>query len=289
MAIGLIMAGVSIGSSIFSAIRASKEQKKAARKERRARREMNRLKQVYANMDITNPFSDLKNPYENMENMMEDLTINQQQAQFEAEQFQQSQANILSGLRGAAGGSGIAALAQTMAQQGQIAAQRSSASIGQQEAMNQRLQAQEASRIQTLQRQGQANIDQLGAQGEMIRQSRELERTGTMLGMSQRETAAYAQQKAAANEAKWSAISGAVKGAANMFAGFGGGERPLLSGLGGGSNRLGGYNAGESMSDYIQQGLRVGTTDQIQNQFENFDVFGGNRYDSSKYFSNPYG
>ena len=75
MAIGLIMAGVSIGSSIFSAIRASKEQKKAARKERRARREMNRLKQVYANMDITNPFTDLKNPYENMENMMEDLKI----------------------------------------------------------------------------------------------------------------------------------------------------------------------------------------------------------------------
>ena len=172
MAIGLIMAGVSIGSSIFSAIRASKEQKKAARKARRARRAMNRLKQVYANMDITNPFADLKNPYENMENMMEDLTINQQQAQFEARQGAQQRANIMQNLRGAAGSSGIAGLAQALANQGALQTQRISASIGQQEASNQMAAARGAGAIQIAERQG----DQFVQQAKMDREA-------TLLGM----------------------------------------------------------------------------------------------------------
>ena len=45
---------------------------------------MDRLKNIYANLDTSNPFL-------NMENVMEDLTINQKQAQFQAQQFQQSQ------------------------------------------------------------------------------------------------------------------------------------------------------------------------------------------------------
>ena len=50
-------------------------------------------------------------------------------------------------LRGAAGTSGIASLAQAMANQGQLQAQRASASIGMQESQIQRLQAAEASKI----------------------------------------------------------------------------------------------------------------------------------------------
>ena len=69
-----------------------------------------------------------------MENTMEDLTINQQQAEFEKQQAMQSQANIMGQMRGAAGSSGIAALAQSLANQGSLQAQRASASIGAQEA-----------------------------------------------------------------------------------------------------------------------------------------------------------
>ena len=58
-------------------------------------------------------------------------------------------------MRGAAGGSGIASLAQAMAQQGQLAAQRSSASIGSQEAANQRAMATQAANIQNLERSGE--------------------------------------------------------------------------------------------------------------------------------------
>ena len=87
-------------------------------------------KAEYKAMKFTNPFA-------NMENTFEDLTVNQQQAQFQARQGSQQRANIMQGLRGSAGSSGIAGLAQAMANQGQMQTQRISASIGAQESQNQ--------------------------------------------------------------------------------------------------------------------------------------------------------
>ena len=49
-----------------------------------------------------------------MSNPYEDLTVNQLQAQFQARQQQQMTANTMAQLRGAAGGSGIAGLAQAL-------------------------------------------------------------------------------------------------------------------------------------------------------------------------------
>jgi hypothetical protein len=159
---------------------------------------MDQLKAQYASLDTSNPFL-------NQENKFEDLTVNQQQAQFQAQQFQQSQANILDSLRGAAGGSGIAALAQQLAQQGDIAAQRASATIGQQEAANQRMAAQEAARLQTAER-----------QGELISRNLERDQIGTLLGMSQNTYAAYAQAETAAQQAQIDAISGIASDAGSI-------------------------------------------------------------------------
>jgi len=83
-----------------------------------------------------NAYEGMKNQMEGVENAMEDLTVNTQQAEFEAQQNAQNQANIMSQMSGAAGGSGIAALAQSMANQGALQAQKASASIGAQEADN---------------------------------------------------------------------------------------------------------------------------------------------------------
>ena len=91
-------------------------------------------KNAYA--DIKNEFEGLENKYEGMENAFEDLTVNTQQAEFEAQQMQQQQANIMSSMGAAAGGSGIAALAQSMANAGAMQAQKAAASIGAQEADN---------------------------------------------------------------------------------------------------------------------------------------------------------
>ena len=135
-------------SNIFQGIKARKQEKKQRRILQRQKRKQKELEDIYKNIDTSNP-------YLNMENTMEDLTVNQQQADFERQAFQQTQANIMENLRGAAGGSGIASLAQSLAQQGQIAAQRQSASIGAQEAANQRQAASQASQIQRLERQGE--------------------------------------------------------------------------------------------------------------------------------------
>tara|TARA_B100001059_G_scaffold205490_1_gene215585 strand:- start:390 stop:1052 length:663 start_codon:yes stop_codon:yes gene_type:complete len=193
--IPLVSAGVSLATGIFGASRAAKAQRKAEAEEKKKRAEMDRLKGVYANLDTSNPFL-------NMENTMEDLTVNQQQAQFESQQFQQSQANIMSGLRGSAGGSGIAALAQTLAQQGQLNAQRSSASIGRQESANQMAAARQAGTIQMQERRGEVKSRQM-----------KRDQASTLLGMSQQETAAARNQASMAEQAKWSAISGGIQGA----------------------------------------------------------------------------
>lgn len=178
---------------------ANKAQKKAEQDANRAQREMDRLKGVYANLDTSNP-------YLNMENKMEDLTVNQGQAQFEQQMAQQSQANILDSMRGAAGGSGIAATAQALAQQGQLAAQRASVSIGQQEQANQMAERQAASQIQQQER-----------QGEVLSRQQELNKQSTLLGMSQAETAAAREREAQSQQAKTDALAGGLSAIGGFF------------------------------------------------------------------------
>ena len=93
-------------------------------------------RQNYMDFDFADPYASMTNEFEGLENPMEDLTINQQQAQFERQQQQQGMAGIMQGMQGAAGGSGIAGLAQAMAQQQQKNAQQAAATIGAQETKN---------------------------------------------------------------------------------------------------------------------------------------------------------
>tara|TARA_R110000824_G_scaffold13169_10_gene57327 strand:+ start:323 stop:937 length:615 start_codon:yes stop_codon:yes gene_type:complete len=185
---------VSAGVGIAKAISSNKKQKAAERKEAKARAEMDKQKAAFAGLDTSNPFL-------NMENTMEDLTVNQQQAQMVNQQGQQQRANIMGQMKGAAGGSGIAALAQQMAASGQLASQQSAGLIGQQESANQKLERAEASRLQGKEREGEV-------------QSRDWERdkVSTLLGMSQSETAGFADQAAGYEAAKWEGI-GQVSGA----------------------------------------------------------------------------
>ena len=132
-----------------------------------------------------------ENPYKDMENVYEDLTVNQLQAKFQAEQGGQQRANIMQNLKGAAGNSGIASLAQSLANQGAKQALQISASIGMQEAANEKMAARGAEAVQTAERQG----DQFVQQSEINRQS-------TLLGMSMGEAsgANLAAQQAQQNE-----------------------------------------------------------------------------------------
>ena len=132
---------------------------KRAKAEEEAQGEYDKMRTKFMGLETSNIYGDVSNPYANMENVMEDLTVNQQQAQFEAQQGQQQRANIMQQMGGAAGSSGVAGLAQAMANQGQQATQKASASIGQQEAPNQKARAQQAGQLQKLERQGAWKAD----------------------------------------------------------------------------------------------------------------------------------
>ena len=210
------------------------KQRKAAKKEADLAREerakqqaiLEKQKQEYRDIQFTNPYAGMHNQY--AENVFEDLTVNQQQAQFQARQGQQQRANIMAGLRGAAGSSGIAGLAQALANQGQLQAQQISASIGQQEARNQRLAAQG-----DLQRQrGAAAVDLQIRTGDVMLQQAESGRQATLLGMQQGQVAgansAYQQQmlnqqkaNASANAMTTSAITGLAGADWSSFGGGG--------------------------------------------------------------------
>ena len=138
---------LSAGVAVAKMVQGKKQAKQARIDAAAAKQDLDKSRDQFASMDTSNP-------YLNMENTMEDLTVNKQQAEFQQQQQMSSQANIMSSMSGAAGGSGIAALAQSMAQQGSMDAQRSSASIGQQEASNQMAERNMAANIQNKEREG---------------------------------------------------------------------------------------------------------------------------------------
>tara|TARA_R100001460_G_scaffold14182_1_gene31895 strand:- start:14024 stop:14923 length:900 start_codon:yes stop_codon:yes gene_type:complete len=196
--------GLSIVGSVIGAKSARKAQRKAEKQAKKAKKALDRRMKDFQSMDTSNP-------YLNMENVMEDLTIDQRASQFQKEQFQQSQANILDNLRGAAGGSGVAALAQTLAREGQLASQQSAIDIGKQERANQMAERSETARLKGLE-----------IQGEYQQRQDEQYKTETLLGMAQQQYAAKQGQVEQAKQARMDAITGGIQNAAGMFAGFGG-------------------------------------------------------------------
>jgi len=80
----------------------------------------------------------------------EDLTVDTTAAEFMAQQQQQGLADTLGGLKGAAGGGGVAALAQSISGQQSQNLQAARASIATQEQANRQLSAEQAGQIQQM-------------------------------------------------------------------------------------------------------------------------------------------
>ena len=219
-----------MGSSGKDAVRDAKNAAKAQMTEQKAlqataKAGVEKQKQAYKSFEFENVYAGMDTEFENV---YEDLTVNQQQAQFQAQQGAQQRSNIMQDLRGAAGGSGIAGLAQAMAGQGQLAAQQQSAFIGQQESAN---QASKVAGTQDVQRRREV---QMG--GDAAVQQAESGREATLLGMEYGELqaaqagvqGAYGAQQSAmamelervnANKAMTGAIIGGVVGAAGAVVG----------------------------------------------------------------------
>ena len=204
-------AAVGVGAGVAKAISGAKQKKRARAEEAKAKAEMQKQKQAFSQLDTSNP-------YANMEYTMEDLTVNTAEADFMRQQQQENQANIMQQMKGAAGGSGVAALAQTLANQGSMDAQKAAISIGKQEQSNQMAERQMAANLQSQER-----------QGEIMSRDMERNKVSTLLGMAQSETAAAGQKVAAADQKMWSGITGAASslssglGAMNKAGMFSGG------------------------------------------------------------------
>ncbi len=184
------------GMSIASGLKGTSKRKAEMRA---AQKEHDRRKSQYEQLDTSNV-------YANMENTMEELTVNQQAAQFQAEQEQQGLSNTMGAMQGAAGGSGIAALAQSMAGMQSQNLRRASADIGRQESSNQMAAAQQAGNLQLYE-----------AKGELISRDAEQDKVETLYGQAQGDLA----NRTAAVEAGKANIMGGIGGlASGMLGGF---------------------------------------------------------------------
>ena len=212
--VGAVAAGISAVGGIAKAIDGGIKAKKAKKEAAEAQVELDKQKKAFEALDTSNP-------YQNMENTMEDLTVNQKEAEFMKQQQQQNQANILQQMRGAAGGSGIAALAQTLANQGSLDAQKAAASIGTQEAANQKLERQEAAKIQSLER-----------EGEIISRNAQAGKISSLMGMAADEVSQAKAAQAAGQQQMIGGITDTLGAASGALTGqFGEGLQGKLSGL----------------------------------------------------------
>ena len=192
-----VMVSVAVVGGAAKMISANQERKARKKEQERANREMAKQKAALQGLELSNPYADLQNT-------MEDLTINQQQVAYETQQMAVNQANTMQALQGAAGGSGIAGLAQQIMNQGQQAAQRTAANIGQQERANQMAKAQQAAQLQNQR-----------AQGEQWVYNKQQENITGQLRQASAEKAAATEGLIQANTAMWSAgaeIAGGVGG-----------------------------------------------------------------------------
>ena len=186
------------------------------REQAAAQRELDAAKSSFAAIDTSNP-------YKNVTNTFEDLTVNTQAADFAAQQQNQGLANIMGGLAGSAGGGGVAALAQSLANQQSASAQQAAASIGAQESQNQKLAAQ-----------GEQQAQMQRAQGEALSRQMQFKKSEKQMDMAQTRLESAKAARAAATSSIMGGI-GSIAGAgiaAGKEGGLGLGIQGLLGGEG---------------------------------------------------------
>mgnify|MGYP003677962076 CR=1 FL=1 len=201
----VVVGGITAAISIVDSVQANNRAKEQALLAEDAQKDLDKAKDAFKTMDTSNP-------YLNMDNVYEDLTVNQQAAEFQQSQALQSQANTMNQMQTAAGSSGIAALAQSLASAGAISAQSVSAGIAQQEQTNILRERGEEARLQGLEREGelisrQAEMGIIQSSIGMSADEINVARQAEMLAIQQRQ-----QANAQAIQAGGQAAAGTLRG-----------------------------------------------------------------------------
>lgn len=194
MAAGYLLAGAGL-NLLQTAITAPERRERYAN----AEADFNMAKTKYMNQDLSNPNLNMENAYDN-------LTVNTQQADFVANNQNQGLSNSLNSLNAAAGGSGIAGLAQAMANQQNQNMIQASSTIGQQEARNQTLSAK-----------GDMSIQNAERQGDMISRGLKRNQYATEYGIAQNELGQARAEKAAAIDQNFQAFGQGISGGFNYM------------------------------------------------------------------------
>ena len=241
-----ISTAIMAGSALLGMSNASKMRKDARRNAAQALKERQE-QQAMLDEEVAN-YRAMKftNPYANMENPFEDLRVATGAAEFQAEQGARQRANILSQLRGAAGASGIAGLAQTLANQGTIQARKISADLQKQEVANELMAAKGASTIDLQERAGEAMVQQA-----------ESGRQATILGMQ------YGQGAGANRNYQQSLLNQRRANAAANQMMMNSMKTLIGSGIGEGSDGGGYFGGGfnEQTGEYFGEGIYENLTD----------------------------
>ena len=165
--------------------------------------------------ELVNPYATVSNPFAN-------LQVATKAAEMQAEQSDIALANTLDTLR-QTGGGGATALAQAALR----SKQGISASIQQQEAQNQRLQAQ-----------GEQRMQQLKAEGELRMMSAQERREEAQLDRLQGQIDLAQQQRAASSGVAAAAGGSALGGLASLM-------KPIAASFGGGSGVDSGFDSSQ--------------------------------------------
>ena len=176
--------------------------KKRKRALARAQGQYDMQKQRYENMDTSNL-------YANQENVYEDQTVDQQSAEFLKSQQLQQQSNMMDQFGQAAGGSGIAALAQAMSQQQSQNAQTAAADIRSQE-----------QNIQQNQLAQQAKLNQQEIAGAYQQRDAELGKIETNMNFAGQNLAKAQAEKAMHDKMAISGAGGLVSAGMGGFSPF---------------------------------------------------------------------
>lgn len=218
------MTAISVGTSLAGLFGAGKARKAARRQDAEARARLAEARDAYNAIEFTNPYEGVTNPYEGvqsqftgMENVYEEPQVDTRAVDYMREQSQQQQANILQNLRGVAGGSGVAGLAQQISNIGTQQARQQAVEIARQERQSEMarrgeasridsLQRQDAQRIDMLQRQGGFQADMLQRKGDMYVQQQEQDRVASLYGLAADRQTATSQSLNAAQEGFSSAL-----------------------------------------------------------------------------------
>jgi len=256
---------VAAAPGIISGIGSLFGRRKRRKEQRDARKNLEQAKKAFESIEYKNPYADLTNPYAGMENPYEDMTVDTQAADYLREQQQQSQANIMQQLKGVAGGSGVAGLAQQMSNIATGQARQASAQIAQQERANQQARLKGQLTIDTMQRKAQGQVDVAKIEGEKMRQKQEQARISALygLGIDRMSAADTARQTAASGF--WGGLGKAAGGVAGLYAPggslydtnpFGGGGTPTIptyQGIQQNTVSTSGDYDGDGVPDYLQR------------------------------------